>query len=120
MNNISLLNAIENYQDKEGIKIILISNPKDFDKFLRPIIYDAFQTIDFKKLSSCVLPQTKYITSKNVEKEFGISEKTLEYWRSEGIGPAYIQIGKRIYYERKELEYFFKSCEIKTSGFVDV
>lgn len=120
MNNISLLNMIENYQDRDGIKIVLISNQTDFDKFLRPIIYDAFLSFDFSKLLSTVTPQTKLLTVKNVEKEFGIAEKTLEYWRSEGIGPPYIQIGKRIYYERKALEYFFKSCEVRTTGVIDV
>ena len=59
------------------------------------------------------------MTSKNVGKEFGISEKTLEYWRTAGIGPEYIQVGKRISYERKVLESFLKSCHVKTTGTIE-
>ncbi len=76
-------------------------------------------TIDFRNIVSHLMPNTKYISSKNIEKEFGISENTLEHWRSQGMGLAYSQVGRRIFYERKVFECFLKSCEVKTTGSID-
>lgn len=118
MPKIPLFNLCISANEDSGQTVIL-STKEDFDKFLRPIVFDVFQSVDFEKLASCISPQTKYITCRNIEREFGISEKTLEYWRSEGIGPAYTQVGKRVYYERKVFEAFLKSYEVQTTGTVD-
>ena len=119
MGKLQFLKMALQAHEQDDYQTVFLSTQEDFDRFLRPIIFDVFQSIDFAKLSSEVLPQTKYMTSKNVGKEFGISEKTLEYWRTAGIGPDYIQVGKRIYYERKVLESFLKSCHVKTTGTIE-
>lgn len=61
----------------------------------------------------------RLLTPKDIEKEFGIHRKMLGYWRMEGIGPAYITFGRRIFYDRTEFEEFVSSGKIKTTGYVD-
>lgn len=119
MGKLQFLKTAFQSHEPDDYQTVFLSTQEDFNRFLRPIIFEVFQAVDFAKLASAIRPQTKYLTCKNIESEFGISEKTLEYWRSQGIGPTYIQIGKRIYYERKIFEYFLKSCEVKTTGTVD-
>jgi hypothetical protein len=41
--------------------------------------------------------------------------KTLENWRSAGVGPGYLRLGGRVAYPRGELEKFKRSCLRKTS-----
>ena len=55
------------------------------------------------------------IYQKDVEKEFGIHQKTLAYWRQESVGPAYTSFGRRVFYERAVLEEYIASGRIQTS-----
>lgn len=119
MAEVSLLGLALNQQVDEKTETILLSSQNDFDRFIRPIIFDAVMCIDFKGIASKIAPATKYMSTKDVEKQFGISENTLEHWRSKGIGPTYIQVGRRIFYERNAFECFLKSCEVKTTGRID-
>ena len=57
----------------------------------------------------------RLLAPKDVEKEFGIHQKTLAYWRQESIGPAYTSFGRRIFYERAVLEEYIASGRIQTS-----
>ena len=41
---------------------------------------------------------------------WGIGESTLEHWRSEGQGPAYLKLGGRVVYREKDIESFEESC----------
>jgi hypothetical protein len=59
-------------------------------------------------------PEKKLLTAKDVELEYGIPERTLEYWRRVGIGPAYINVRRRIFYERVVLEDHLVSGRIRT------
>lgn len=61
----------------------------------------------------------KLLFAKDVEHEYGISYKTLTYWRQSGIGPSYILIGRRVLYEREIIEQFINASKIETTGFVD-
>lgn len=54
-------------------------------------------------------PAKKRLAPKEVEKEFGIHRKTLSYWRQEGVGPAYTNFGRRVFYERDALEEYIAS-----------
>lgn len=119
MAEVSLLGLALRHKVDDKTETILLSTQNDFDRFIRPIIFDAVMCIDLKQVASKIEPVTKYMSSKDIEKQFGISENTLEHWRSRGIGPTYIQVGRRIFYERHAFECFFKSCEVKTTGRID-
>lgn len=119
MAKVSLLGIALNRTINENTETILLSCQSDFDEFIRPIIYDAVMSINFNKITAQLCPETKYLSSKDIELQFGIPENTLEHWRSQGMGPTYTQVGRRIFYKRSEFECFLKSCEVKTSGRVD-
>lgn len=40
---------------------------------------------------------------------WGLPEKTLSDWRSRGIGPAYIRLGRHVRYRPSDLKRFEKS-----------
>jgi len=60
----------------------------------------------------------KLISPKGIEEEFGINRRMLLYWRQEGIGPAYKNFGRRIFYDRVIFEKFVASGQIQTTGLV--
>jgi hypothetical protein len=60
----------------------------------------------------------KFISPKEIEEEFGISRRLLQLWRHEGIGPAYTNFGRKVFYERAGFEKFVASGQIQTTGLV--
>ena len=61
------------------------------------------------------LPGKKLLAPKDVEREFGIHQKTLAYWHMEGVGPVYTNFGRRVFYERAVLEEYIASGRVQTS-----
>ena len=55
------------------------------------------------------------LAPKDVEREFGIHQKTLAYWHMEGVGPVYTNFGSRVFYERAVLEEYIASGRVQTS-----
>lgn len=95
----------------EGHTIIL-STPEE----LLPMITEAVRLANLENTQNTSRGQTqKLLSPKDVEKEFGIRQKTLAYWRLEGIGPTYTSFGRRIFYERAILEQYIASGRIQTS-----
>lgn len=91
---------------------IIISTPEE----LLPLITEAIRAVEHEKTADVHgLPDKKLLAPKDVEKEFGIHQKTLAYWRMEGVGPAYTNFGRRIFYERAVLEEYIASGRIQTS-----
>lgn len=43
----------------------------------------------------------------------GITQRTLQSWRLERRGPAYIKLGRRIAYDRADLEQFLTANRIE-------
>ena len=52
----------------------------------------------------------------DVAEEYSVPVKTLQAWRRLGTGPAYEKVGMSIYYDRAEVEAFFKRHRIVTTG----
>jgi predicted site-specific integrase-resolvase len=48
----------------------------------------------------------KHLNQYDLAKRWGISYRTLERWRWEGIGPAYLKIGGRVVYRLEDIEEF--------------
>jgi hypothetical protein len=44
-----------------------------------------------------------------------VPESTLKFWRAHGTGPAFLKIGKRIYYTEVDLLGFIESRRMKQS-----
>lgn len=49
------------------------------------------------------------LTDKLLEAETGISAETWRWKRGRGEGPAFIKIGRRVYYKRADVEAWFDS-----------
>lgn len=95
---------------------IILSTPEE----ILPLIVEAIRIVEQdKKDNAAENASKKFLTPKDIEQEFGIHQKILAYWRSEGIGPHYTSIGRRVYYERIDIENFFTSGKVQTTGCVD-
>jgi hypothetical protein len=46
------------------------------------------------------------LNQKELARRWGISHRTLERWRSEGRGPAYLKLGGRVLYRLPDIEAF--------------
>ncbi len=46
----------------------------------------------------------------------GICPRTLDNWRSQGRGPRYIRVGRRIVYRVEDLEAYLESRTVKTDN----
>ena len=53
---------------------------------------------------------TKHLGQKQLAARWGLSEATLERWRSEGIGPMYLKLLGRVCYRLCDIEEFESSC----------
>lgn len=93
-------------------RTIILSTPEE----LLPLITEAVRLAGYEKTQNASEgPAKKLLAPKDVEREFGIHQKTLAYWRLEGIGPAYTSFGRRVFYERAVLEEYIASGRIQTS-----
>ena len=93
-------------------RTIILSTPEE----LLPLITEAVRLAGYEKTQNASEgPAKKLLAPKDVEREFGIQQKTLAYWRLEGIGPAYTSVGRRVFYERAVLEEYIASGRIQTS-----
>ena len=93
-------------------RTIILSTPEE----LLPLITEAVRLAGYEKTQTASEgPAKKLLAPKDVEREFGIHQKTLAYWRLEGIGPAYTSFGRRVFYERAVLEEYIASGRIQTS-----
>ena len=61
----------------------------------------------------------KLISPKEIEEEFGINRRLLQIWRQQGIGPAFSNFGRKVFYDRVGFEKFVASGQIQTTGGVD-
>jgi DNA-binding transcriptional MerR regulator len=49
------------------------------------------------------------LSSADVAKVLDVSQRTLEFWRSAGIGPAYVKVGKRVRYRPADVEAYVEA-----------
>jgi predicted DNA-binding transcriptional regulator AlpA len=52
--------------------------------------------------------ERKFLTPKEVAAIYGIAEKTLANWRSQGKGPAYHKLGGKVRYADSDMEDWVK------------
>lgn len=52
-----------------------------------------------------------YFDIEAMQKEFGVSRRTIERWNEKGIGPARTVIGRKIYFCRKTVREWLESQE---------
>jgi excisionase family DNA binding protein len=50
----------------------------------------------------------QYFDEKQVSRDLNLSIRTLQRWRVEGKGPAFVRLGRAVRYPKDELEAFLK------------
>ena len=56
----------------------------------------------------------EFLTEAEVAILLGLSRATIEKWRIQGRGPAYVKLGKSVRYSRAELERFIDAQTVET------
>lgn len=51
-----------------------------------------------------------HMNQRQLANRWGVSEATLERWRSEGIGPRYLKLQGRVMYREKDIEAYEAGC----------
>ncbi len=57
----------------------------------------------------------KLLTAADVSERFGVPAKTLADWRSRGIGPAYVRLGRHCRYRLEDVMRYEESRRVVTS-----
>lgn len=50
------------------------------------------------------------MNQRQLANRWGVSEATIERWRSEGIGPTYLKLQGRVMYREKDIEAYEANC----------
>ncbi|UZR28120.1 helix-turn-helix transcriptional regulator [Methylococcus mesophilus] len=48
----------------------------------------------------------RHLNQRQLADRWGVSEATLERWRSEGIGPVYLKLHGRVLYRQEDIEAY--------------
>jgi predicted DNA-binding transcriptional regulator AlpA len=69
------------------------------------------------RLHLAYIPTTvkQLLTGKEVENVFGIKDETLRYWRSAGIGPKYVRLGRSVLYDGATIKAYIAQHEVTPS-----
>lgn len=59
----------------------------------------------FASLEAALKPMN---TTKDIAENCGINENTLAYWRSMGIGPKFVKIGRTVMYPKEQMISYFR------------
>ena len=51
-----------------------------------------------------------HMNQRQLANRWGVSEATIERWRSEGIGPRYLKLQGRVMYREQDVEAYEASC----------
>lgn len=54
----------------------------------------------------------EFLTTEQLAALLHISERTVKQWRSDGIGPKWRRVGRRILYKRSDVERWFDSQSV--------
>ncbi|KJS25070.1 MAG: hypothetical protein VR75_12470 [Hyphomonadaceae bacterium BRH_c29] len=55
----------------------------------------------------------QFLPPQEVANMLGVHPRTLWRWRTEGIGPRYIPIGRKTYYSRESISEWLRSQEVQ-------
>ena len=55
----------------------------------------------------------RLLTPRKAAGTMGVAEQTLAQWRSQGVGPKYIRVGRLIRYSAEDIAAFLKSRTVR-------
>ncbi len=57
-----------------------------------------------------------HMNQRQLANRWGVSEATLERWRSEGIGPVFLKLPGRVMYRLADVEAYEQDCLRKSTS----
>ena len=67
----------------------------------------------FAALAAALKPMN---TTKDIADNCGIKEGTLAYWRSAGIGPKFVKVGRIVMYPKEQMIAYFAQHHVSVHG----
>lgn len=58
----------------------------------------------------------KHLNQRQLAERWGLSEASLERWRSEGIGPIFLKLQGRVLYRLEDIEAYETECLRKSTS----
>jgi excisionase family DNA binding protein len=56
---------------------------------------------------------TRLLTANELASELGVGTQTLAQWRWQGVGPAFIKVGRLVRYRRTEVDAWLAANEVQ-------
>lgn len=72
---------------------------------IQPFEFEGNKVRVFAALAAALKPMN---TTKDIADNCGIKEGTLAYWRSAGIGPKFVKVGRIVMYPKEPMIAYFK------------
>ena len=60
-------------------------------------------------------PPSGLLTTAEAAEYLRLPARTLEYYRAHGVGPAFLRVGRHIFYRKPELDLWLESCRVEPS-----
>lgn len=93
--------------------MVIITKYSDFENALSKMVQTIFEKIR-NECGQTTKSDNLLLSSRQIEEIYGIKKSLLHYWRTIGTGPAYTNVGRRIFYNRNDFEEFIASGRIQT------
>lgn len=59
---------------------------------------------------------SRRLSQSQAAEHLGVAPRTLEDWRNKSIGPSYYKLGKRVVYDRADLDQYLERSRIITKA----
>ncbi|MCZ4539854.1 helix-turn-helix transcriptional regulator [Dietzia maris] len=56
------------------------------------------------------------IAAPALAQEFGVTVQRLATWRHQGVGPAYVKVGRLVRYRREDVDAWLDAQTVETAG----
>ena len=96
-------------------RAIVVATQEDLTSLIEMAVRSAMKGMEPQPVS----PRKKLLSPKEIQQEYGINKRVLEHWRLQGVGPAFTNIGRRVFYDRAAFDKFVTSGCVQTSGWAE-
>ena len=60
--------------------------------------------------------QQQRLGTNDAARFLGLSHRTMEKWRLQGLGPGFLKVGRRVLYDLRDLEDYLASCRRRSTS----
>lgn len=101
--------SLRTLTDKAGGALVRRQGPDVLHPpVLPPAVVGSGRVMDDKEVFAALAAALKPMnTTKDIADNCGIKEGTLAYWRSAGIGPKFVKVGRVVMYPKEQMIAYF-------------